>query len=100
METSEPFLEIVSSLDFVIISAGSVGLTTAYELKKRYPQATIAVLEKETSLGRHASGRNSGVVHSGTYCGPGTLKAKVFSKGAFRMMQFAEEHGVPYRRSG
>lgn len=86
------------SFDFVIVGAGIVGLTTAFELKKRFPEAGIVVLEKETSLGRHASGRNSGVLHSGIYYGADTLKAKVFSKGAARMMAFAEEHGIPYRR--
>jgi L-2-hydroxyglutarate oxidase LhgO len=90
----------VPSFDFVIVGAGIVGLTSAFELKKRYPRATIAVLEKEPALGRHASGRNSGVLHSGIYYGADTLKAKVCSKGAFRMMDFAEEHGIPYRRSG
>lgn len=86
--------------DFVIVGAGIVGLATAWELKKRYPEASIAVLEKESTLGRHASGRNSGVLHSGVYYGPATLKAKVCSTGAVRMMSFAEEHGIPYRRSG
>jgi L-2-hydroxyglutarate oxidase LhgO len=90
----------VASFDFVVIGAGIVGLTTAYELRRRFPQASIAMLEKEISLGRHASGRNSGVLHSGIYYGADTLKAKVCSRGAARMMAFAEEHGIPYRRSG
>ncbi|RJQ48182.1 MAG: L-2-hydroxyglutarate oxidase [Gammaproteobacteria bacterium] len=90
----------MSSSDFVIIGAGIIGLTTAFELKKHFPKASVAVLEKEPALGRHASGRNSGVLHSGIYYGADTLKAKVCSKGAFRMMEFADEHGIPYRRSG
>ena len=90
----------MSAFDFVIIGAGIVGLTSAFELKKRFPKASIAVLEKEAALGKHASGRNSGVLHSGIYYGSDTLKAKVCSKGAIRMMAFAEEHGIPYRRSG
>jgi L-2-hydroxyglutarate oxidase LhgO len=90
----------VPSFDFIIVGAGIVGLTTAYELRRRFPKAGIAVLEKEPSLGQHASGRNSGVLHSGIYYGADTLKAKVCSKGAAKMMVFAEEHGVPYRRSG
>ena len=88
------------SFDFVIIGAGIVGLTTAFELKKRFPQASIAILEKEPMLGKHASGRNSGVLHSGIYYGSDTIKAKVCSRGATRMMAFAEEYGIPYRRSG
>lgn len=88
------------SSDFVIIGAGILGLSTALELKKRFPQASITILEKESALGKHASGRNSGVLHSGIYYGADTLKAKVCSKGAARMMAFAEEHGIPCRRSG
>lgn len=88
------------SSDFVIIGAGIIGLTTAFELKKCFPKASIVVLEKESALGKHASGRNSGVLHSGIYYASDTLKAKVCSKGAARMMEFAGEHGIPYRRSG
>lgn len=90
----------MSSFDFVVIGAGIIGLTTAFELRKRFPNARIVVLEKEPTLGRHASGRNSGVLHSGIYYGSDTLKAKVCSKGATRMMAFAEKYGIPYRRSG
>ena len=86
--------------DFAIIGAGIVGLTTAYELKTRFPSACIVVLEKELDVGRHASGRNSGVLHSGIYYGAETLKARVCAKGSARMVAFAEEHGIPYRRSG
>lgn len=86
--------------DFLIVGAGILGLTTANELKRRYPEARIAILEKEPSAGLHASGRNSGVLHSGIYYGSETLKAKVCSRGATRMRQFAEEHGIPCHRSG
>ena len=88
------------SSDFVIIGAGIIGLITAFELKKRFPKTSVAVLEKEPTLGRRASGRNSGVLHSSIYYAADTLKAKVCSKGALRMMEFAGEHGIPYRRSG
>ena len=88
------------SFDFAIVGAGIVGLAVAFELKKRHPGASIVVLEKEAALGKHASGRNSGVLHSGIYYGPDTLKARVCSRGAARMMGFAEEQGIPYRRSG
>lgn len=90
----------MSSFDFAIVGAGIVGLTTAFVLKKRYRSANIVVLEKEPVLGKHASGRNSGVLHSGIYYGSDTLKAKVCSKGAARMREFAAEHRIPYRRSG
>lgn len=86
--------------DFVIVGAGIVGLTVARELRQRLPSAKIALLEKEDRLGAHASGRNSGVLHCGIYYGSDTLKAKLCSRGAFRMMAFAEENGIAYRKSG
>ena len=95
-----PWLLAVSSSDFVIIGAGIIGLTTACELTRRLPGSRITVLEKEPEPGRHASGRNSGVLHSGIYYGPDTVKAKVCSKGAVRMKAFASEHGIPCRQSG
>ena len=71
-----------------------MGLTTAFEITKRFPEARIAIIEKESGPGRHASGRNSGVLHSGVYYGPDTLKARFCADGAKRMRSFAEEHGV------
>lgn len=86
--------------DFLIVGSGIIGLSTASELLVRYPKAKIALLDKESYLGAHASGRNSGVLHSGIYYGSDTLKAKVCSRGAARMMEFAQEHDIPYRQSG
>lgn len=86
--------------DFLILGAGIVGLTLALELKKRYPESSICVLEKEPRPGKHASGRNSGVLHSGVYYGQGTLKAQLCSRGAARMRAFAAEHGVRCVQSG
>ncbi len=80
--------------DFLIVGAGIVGLTTALEIRKRYPGETICILEGEQHLGVHASGRNSGVLHSGIYYSPGTLKAKMCSDGSRRMKQYALEKGV------
>lgn len=86
--------------DFIIVGAGILGLTSAYELKKRLPAATIAILEKEPRPGMHASGRNSGVLHSGIYYASDTLKARVCATGAARMREFAAEHAIPCNRSG
>jgi L-2-hydroxyglutarate oxidase LhgO len=86
--------------DWLIVGAGIVGLTTALELGRRHPAARILVLEKEDRLGRHASGRNSGVLHCGIFYAPGTLKARVCAEGAARMRAFAAEHGIPCRRDG
>ena len=79
-------------IDFVILGAGIVGLTIARELKHRNPQAAITVLEKEATPGQHASGRNSGVLHSGIYYPPDSLKAKVCRQGALEMAEYHETH--------
>ncbi len=83
-----------------MVGAGIVGLTVARELKRRHPASSIVILEKEDDVGKHASGRNSGVMHSGVYYGNTTLKAKVCSSGAARMRAFAEEHGIACQKLG
>lgn len=88
------------SYDFLIVGAGIVGLTTAMELKKRHPKSSIAVLEKESRPGLHASGRNSGVLHCGIYYASDTLKAKLCAKGAARMRAFAAEQKIACEHSG
>ncbi len=86
--------------DYLIVGAGIVGLTVAHELKTRAPTARICILDKEDNSGVHASGRNSGVLHSGIYYSSDTLKAKVCAAGAKRMMDFAREHSIPCSKSG
>lgn len=71
--------------DFLIIGAGIVGIDRAIELKKRLPEVKIRLLEKEAEIGKHSSGRNSGVLHSGIYYPSGTLKAEVCRQGAIEM---------------
>jgi L-2-hydroxyglutarate oxidase LhgO len=88
------------AVDYLIVGGGIVGLTVARELRKRYPAMSIALLEKEAALGKHASGRNSGVLHSGIYYDSSTLKAKVCAEGARRMKAFAAEHGINCQHSG
>ena len=61
--------------DFTIIGAGIVGLSTAFSLKKKYPNSNIAILEKEKSFSIHQSGNNSNVIHSGIYYKPNSKKA-------------------------
>lgn len=85
--------------DFVVIGGGIVGLTIARELVRRRG-GTVAVLEKEAMLGRHASGRNSGVIHAGIYYAADSMKAKYCTEGARRMYEFAEEFNVAHRKSG
>lgn len=86
--------------DYLIVGGGIVGLTVARELRKCYPSASIMLLEKEADLGKHASGRNSGVLHSGIYYDSSTLKARVCAEGARRMKAFAAEHGINCQHTG
>ncbi|HEX8528143.1 L-2-hydroxyglutarate oxidase [Allosphingosinicella sp.] len=86
--------------DFLIIGAGIVGLTIAVELKRRNPGSKVVVLEKERRPGLHSSGRNSGVLHSGIYYPPSSLKARVCGQGAREMARYCEERGLPLLRIG
>lgn len=89
-----------SKFDFVIVGAGIVGLTVAQELLKRHPKSTILITEKESQLGLHASGRNSGVMHCGIYYGKDTVKARTCSLGAKRMIEFAKAENIPVSQCG
>ena len=86
--------------DYVVIGAGIVGLAVARELKRRAPKAHILVLEKEERPGLHASGRNSGVLHSGLYYPPGSLKARLCGRGAREMAEYCAARALPLRRIG
>ncbi|WP_216327550.1 L-2-hydroxyglutarate oxidase [Deinococcus aestuarii] len=86
--------------DFAVIGGGIVGLATAYALGQRYPDALILVLEKEEALAQHQTGRNSGVIHSGIYYAPGSLKARLCQAGNVSIPEFCDEHGIPYDRCG
>lgn len=86
--------------DIVIIGGGIVGLSTAFSLSKRFPHARLTVLEKESSWAKHQTGNNSGVIHSGIYYKPGSLKAKFAREGSRQIIQFCQEHGVSYDQCG
>jgi (S)-2-hydroxyglutarate dehydrogenase len=86
--------------DVTVVGGGIVGLATAYRLLERKPALRVAVVEKEGMLASHQSGRNSGVLHSGLYYTPGSLKGRLCTEGRARMERFADEHGIPYRRCG
>jgi len=86
--------------EYVVIGGGIVGLATAMAIGKRYPKARILVLEKERDIGQHQTGRNSGVIHSGIYYKPGSLKARFAIKGNRSMIKFCREHGIKYEVSG
>ena len=82
------------------MGAGIVGLATARALRQADPAVQVTVLEKESRVGRHQSGHNSGVLHSGIYYPPGSAKALLCRAGAASMAAFAESHGVPVIRTG
>jgi L-2-hydroxyglutarate oxidase len=82
--------------DVVVIGGGIVGLATAYRLLQQKPDACVRILEKESELSSHQSGRNSGVLHSGVYYAPGSLKAKNCRAGKEAMIKFCQEEGIDY----
>jgi len=86
--------------DYVIIGGGIVGLGTAMTLVERYPDSKILVLEKEEFPAQHQSGRNSGVIHSGIYYRPGSLKASLARAGNRRLVEFCGKYGIPYKNCG
>lgn len=83
-----------------IIGGGLVGLATARALSLRYPHLQLTVLEKEDRVAAHQSGRNSGVIHSGIYYTPGSLKATLCREGRARLVSFCKEHDVAYDTCG
>lgn len=86
--------------DFLIIGAGIVGLSIAKELKSRYPKSQVLVLEKEVKPGLHSSGRNSGVLHSGIYYPPNSIKAQVCRQGSIEMAEYCVERKLPISKIG
>ncbi|MFZ0297367.1 MAG: L-2-hydroxyglutarate oxidase [Candidatus Sulfotelmatobacter sp.] len=86
--------------DVSIVGGGIVGLSVALEITKRFPRLRTLLLEKEDRLARHQSGHNSGVIHSGIYYKPRSLKAKLCVAGAGAMVEFCREHGIPHRVCG
>lgn len=89
-----------SAFDCAVIGAGLVGLSTARAVQRRFPGARVLVLEKEERVAMHQSGRNSGVLHSGVYYPPGSLKARLTAAGRSAMLQFCEEHRVAHELCG
>jgi L-2-hydroxyglutarate oxidase LhgO len=83
-----------------VIGGGLVGLATARAFLLRRPGSRVVVLEKEPELARHQSGRNSGVVHAGLYYPAGSLKAQLCREGREELLDFADEHEIPYTMSG
>jgi L-2-hydroxyglutarate oxidase len=86
--------------DVLIVGGGIVGMSTAYAITKAAPGTRVLVLEKEDDTARHQTGRNSGVIHSGIYYRPGSLKARFAVRGAAEMVEFCAEHGISHEVTG
>ncbi|MGX4731742.1 L-2-hydroxyglutarate oxidase [Kitasatospora griseola] len=84
----------------LVVGGGIVGLSTAYALTHAHPGTTVTVLEKESALALHQTGRNSGVVHSGVYYRPGSLKARYATEGAREMVEFCRDQGIAHEVTG
>jgi (S)-2-hydroxyglutarate dehydrogenase len=91
---------VSQSADLAVIGGGIVGLGTALGLTEAHPRLRLTLLDKEPRLGAHQTGHNSGVIHSGIYYKPGSLKAKLCVDGARRMKQFCDTHGIKWEGCG
>ncbi|MER6178962.1 L-2-hydroxyglutarate oxidase [Streptomyces sp. NPDC001652] len=92
--------EVAYDCDVLVIGGGIVGLSTAYAITRSAPGTQVTVLEKEQGPARHQTGRNSGVIHSGIYYRPGSLKARYAVKGAAEMVKFCAEYGIAHAVTG
>ncbi|SEE09823.1 L-2-hydroxyglutarate oxidase [Streptomyces sp. 3213] len=86
--------------DVLVVGGGIVGLSVAYAIGRAAPGTRVTVLEKEAGPARHQTGRNSGVIHSGIYYRPGSLKARYAVGGAAEMVKFCAEYGIPHAVTG
>jgi L-2-hydroxyglutarate oxidase len=86
--------------DVVVVGAGIVGLASAYQVMQRDPSLRITILEKESDVSQHQTGHNSGVIHSGIYYVPGSLKAQNCREGYKLLIDFAKSEGIPFDLCG
>src|SRR5215510_14903366 len=91
---------MTSESDLIVIGGGIVGLATAYRFLERFPGKTVTVLEKEAEIARHQTGRNSGVLHTGIYYRPGSLKALNCRAGKQAMQEFCTRENIPFDLCG
>jgi len=91
---------VTERYDLIVIGGGIVGLATAYQMLLRKPDLRLCLLEKESELGIHQTGHNSGVLHAGLYYPPGSRKARLCHEGKRALQIFADEHGIPYELCG
>ncbi|WP_114783750.1 L-2-hydroxyglutarate oxidase [Vibrio tetraodonis] len=86
--------------DYIIVGGGIIGASTAWQLKKKYPNKRILLLEKEQDFAQHQTGHNSGVIHAGVYYPPNSLKAKFCKQGAADTIAFCHRHHIPVENCG
>lgn len=86
--------------DILIVGAGIIGLSTAYQLSEINPDKKIVVLDKESRAAEHQTGHNSGVIHSGIYYRPGSYKAEFAKNGSASMIEFCKTHNIEYNQCG
>ncbi len=86
--------------DLTVIGGGIVGLATAMEIAEKYPRMKLLVLEKEKEIALHQTGHNSGVIHSGIYYRPGSIKAQTCVAGRKALLEFCDRNGIPYDLCG
>jgi len=86
--------------DVLVVGGGIVGLATAWKLQQARPELKIGLVEKEQVLGKHQTGNNSGVLHSGLYYKPGSAKAQLAVEGLQQMLAFCREHKIPHDQCG
>ncbi|KNC78773.1 hypothetical protein SARC_08814, partial [Sphaeroforma arctica JP610] len=86
--------------DVAVLGGGIVGVTTAREIKKKYPNKTITIIEKESEVGGHQTNHNSGVIHAGIYYKPGSSIARCCVRGLDLMYEYCAKHNIPAKRVG
>jgi L-2-hydroxyglutarate oxidase len=86
--------------DIVVVGGGIVGLATAWTVLQRRPDAAVVVVEKESAIGVHQTGHNSGVLHAGIYYAPGSLKARLCRDGKQQIERYARDRGIPFDTNG
>ena len=89
-----------SSADICIVGAGMVGMSVAHQILERCDSLSIVIIDKEADVGKHGSGRNSGVLHAGLYYEPESLKAKVCVPGAKRLKQWCYSNDISVMECG